>query len=233
MYGVLDIDLQPHPQTWTLGMKADAAGLTDVKPLVKYQLATISRAQESTYDKNLNHGKLAKVCSQQTVNYRSGGHGSCIIPADLIDICILKWNRNLLPLIGLEILPWTKILTLIIWPKSKVSGPWYIVHEVMALVYSCWSHRDTSSLWNINLLPLIELEIIPWTKILTGSSLGRLDVYITRTLYAPGRPRPWGHKNRTWAKQVHYVSICARQVGERLPFFTRQAYIWHCFGLLY
>ena len=32
-------------------MKADAAGLTEVKPLIKYQLATISRAQESTDDK--------------------------------------------------------------------------------------------------------------------------------------------------------------------------------------
>ena len=42
-------------------MKADAAGLTEVKPLVKYQLATISRAQESTYDKNINRGKSAKV----------------------------------------------------------------------------------------------------------------------------------------------------------------------------
>ena len=42
-------------------MKADAAGLTAVKPLVKYQFATISRAQESTYDKSLNHGKSAKV----------------------------------------------------------------------------------------------------------------------------------------------------------------------------
>ena len=27
-------------------------------------------------------------------------------------------NINLLPLIGLEILPWTKLFTLIIWPKS-------------------------------------------------------------------------------------------------------------------
>ena len=30
-------------------MKADASGLTQVKPLVKYQLATVSRTQESTY----------------------------------------------------------------------------------------------------------------------------------------------------------------------------------------
>ena len=42
-------------------MTADAAGLTEVKPLVKYQLATISRAQESTYDNILNHEKSAKV----------------------------------------------------------------------------------------------------------------------------------------------------------------------------
>ena len=63
---------------------------------------------------------------------------------------------------ALEILPWTKLLTLIIWPKFKVSGPWNIGHEVMALVYSCWSHR-----------PLIGLEILPWTKNLTWSSDGR------------------------------------------------------------
>ena len=59
-------------------MKADADGFTEVKPLVKYQIATISRAQESTYDKNLNHGKSTKVCSQQTVKYMSGGPGSCM-----------------------------------------------------------------------------------------------------------------------------------------------------------
>ena len=59
--------------------------------------------------------------------------------------------------LGLEILPWTKILTLIIWPKSEVSGPWNINHEAMALVYSCWSHRDT----------LIGLEILPWIQTLT------------------------------------------------------------------
>ena len=66
IYSVLDIDLQPHPQAWTLGMKADTAGLTEVKPLVKYQLAIISRALESTYDKNLNHGKSAKVRRQHS-----------------------------------------------------------------------------------------------------------------------------------------------------------------------
>ena len=58
---------------------------------------------------------------------------------------ILIWNINLLSLVELKILPWTKILTLIIWPNSEVSGPWNIGHEVMALVYSCWSYRDTSS----------------------------------------------------------------------------------------
>ena len=61
-----------------LAWKQTLFGLTEVKPLEKYQLAIISRAQESTYDKNVTHGKLAKVWSQQTVKYRSGGHGSCI-----------------------------------------------------------------------------------------------------------------------------------------------------------
>ena len=101
--------------------------------MVKYQLATISR--ESTDDKNINHGKSAKVWSQQTVKYRSGGHGSCLFLR-----YTLIWNINLLPLIGLEIQPWTKILTLIIWPMSEVSRPWNIGQELMALVYFCWSH---------------------------------------------------------------------------------------------
>ena len=56
-------------------MKADPADLTEVKPLVKYRLATISRAQESTYDKNLNHGKSLQSPDREN---RSGGHGSCI-----------------------------------------------------------------------------------------------------------------------------------------------------------
>ena len=47
------------------------------------------------------------------------------------------YTSNLLPFIGLDILPWTKILTLIIWPKSEVNGPWNIGHEAMALVSSC------------------------------------------------------------------------------------------------
>ena len=88
-------------------MKKDAAGLTEVKPLVKYQFATISRAQESTYYKILNHGKSTKFGSQQTMKYRSGGHISCIFLLISL-IYILKWNSNLLSLKGLEILPWTK-----------------------------------------------------------------------------------------------------------------------------
>ena len=59
--------LAPPP----LDLKADAAGLTEIKPLVKYQVATISRAQESTDDKNINHVKSANFWSQKAVKYRS------------------------------------------------------------------------------------------------------------------------------------------------------------------
>ena len=107
-------------------------------------------------------------------------------------------SRNLLPLVELKILPWTKILTLIIWPKFAVSGPWNIGHAVMALVYSFWSHKRYILIWNINLLPLIGLAILHWTKILTWSTDGRTHVQTTRTLYAPGGPRPWGLKKCIW-----------------------------------
>ena len=52
----------------------------------------------------------------------------------------------------------------------------------MAFVYPCWS--------NINLLPLIGLEILPWTQLLTWSTYGR--TYYTLT----DNPRPRGHKNQ-------------------------------------
>ena len=67
----------------------------------------------------------------------------------------------------------------------------------MALVHSSWSHRDTSSLWNINLLPLIGFKILPWTKILTWSSDGWMDVRKTWMLYAQGGRRLLGHKTTT------------------------------------
>ena len=79
-----------------------------------------------------------KVWSLWTMNYRSWGHGSCIF-------LLVSYTSSYEISTGLETLPWTEILTLIIWPKSKVSGPWNTGHEVMALVYFCWSHRDTSS----------------------------------------------------------------------------------------
>ena len=149
------------PQSMSLGMKADAAGLTEVKPLVKYQLATISRAQESTYDKILNHGKLAKVWSQQTVKYRTGGHGSCLFLL-VSQRYILIWSINLLPLIGLETLPWTKTLTLIIWPspKSVKYRSWGHGSCIFLLV----SYYQYALIWNINLPPLTGLKILLWTK---------------------------------------------------------------------
>ena len=66
--------------------------------------------------------------------------------------------------------------------------------------YRSWGHGSCIFLlvsqryifiWNFNLLPLIGLEILPWTKMFTWS----MNVQTTRTLYAPGRPGPQGHKN--------------------------------------
>ena len=54
-------------------------------------------------------------------------------------------------------------------------------------------------IWNINLLPLIGLEILPWTKILTWST----DIRTPRTLFAPGRLRLRGHKNIKGLYQNH------------------------------
>ena len=48
-------------KSWLLSIPA---GLREVHPHMKYQLATISRTSDSTWDKNL---KLAKVGSQWTV----------------------------------------------------------------------------------------------------------------------------------------------------------------------
>ena len=76
------------------------ADLTEIYPHMKYQRAT----------KTLNLDTLVKVQSQWTVKYRSWGHGSCIFLL-VSQRYILIWNINLLPLICLEILPWTKILT--------------------------------------------------------------------------------------------------------------------------
>ena len=50
--------------------------LTVIKPPAKI----ISRSSESTDDKNLKRGKLAKDRSLQTVKYRSCCHRSCIFP---------------------------------------------------------------------------------------------------------------------------------------------------------
>ena len=44
------------------------------------------------------------------------------IPAGLIEVHP-HMKYQLLPLAEVKILPWTKILILIIWPKSEVSGP--------------------------------------------------------------------------------------------------------------
>ena len=107
------------------------------------QLATINRSWDSTLDKNLNLDNLAKVLNQWTVKYRSWDHGSCIFL--LVSWrSILRWNINMLPLIDLAILPWTKILTWITWPKSS---QWTVKcrswdHD--SCIFFCWSHRDTS-----------------------------------------------------------------------------------------
>ena len=135
------------PRAWNLSMKATAAGLTEVKPQVKDQLTIINRAQESHMAKILpwKISKSLKSADREIYIRRSWLLNS---PAGLIEIRphILKYQ--LATINSLEILhnvPWSKILTLIIWPKFEVSGPWNIGQEVMALVYSCWSHRDTSS----------------------------------------------------------------------------------------
>ena len=52
---------------------------------------------------------------------------------------------QLVPSAELKNLPMTKILTMENRSKSEVSRPCNIGQEVMVLVYSCWSHRDTSS----------------------------------------------------------------------------------------
>ena len=54
------------------------AGLVTIHPHMKCQLGTINRSLDSTLDKNLNLDNLAKVQRQWTMQYRSGGHGSCI-----------------------------------------------------------------------------------------------------------------------------------------------------------
>ena len=99
---------------WYIGHEVMAfyilAGLTEIHPHMKYQLATINTSWDSILDKNLNLDNLDKILSQWTVKYRSGGHGSCIFLLVLYRY-ILMWNINLLPLIGLEILPQPKILT--------------------------------------------------------------------------------------------------------------------------
>ena len=72
--------------------------------------------------------------------YRTAGHMKYQLAT--INKATLNPNTHThtLLLIGLEILPWTKILTLIIWLKDRE-----ICHEVMALVYSCWSRKNVSS----------------------------------------------------------------------------------------
>ena len=109
---------------------------------------------------------------------------------------ILIWNINLLPLVELKILPWTKILTLITWPKSKVSGPWNI-GQIIALVSSCWSHRDTSS-YEIQLATIKrswDSTLDKNLNLVYGWMYRPTHVRTTPTLYAPGGPRPRGHKN--------------------------------------
>ena len=73
---------------------------------------------------------MAKVRSQLTVKYRSWGHISCVFLLASKRYILIK-NINLLTLIGLQILPWTKNLTLLNWPKSEVSGLWNIGHDIM------------------------------------------------------------------------------------------------------
>ena len=54
------------------------AGLIEIHPHIKYQLATINISSDSTLDKNVKLDNLVKVHSQWTMKYKSLGHGSCI-----------------------------------------------------------------------------------------------------------------------------------------------------------
>ena len=46
------------------------AGLIEIYPRIKYQIAIMNRICDSTLDKNLNLDILVKVQSQWTVKYR-------------------------------------------------------------------------------------------------------------------------------------------------------------------
>ena len=157
---------------------------------MKHQLATINRSWASTLDKNLNLDNLAKVQNQWTVKYRSGGHGSAGLKEihPQMKYLFATINRS-----------WESILdkNLKLDNLAKVQSQWTVKYRSWghgSYIYSCWSH-----IWNINLLPLIGIESLPWTKMLTWSTdrcTERLTHgATTRTLYAPGSPRPQVHKN--------------------------------------
>ena len=130
---------------------------------------------------------------------------------------ILRWNINLLPLVELKILPWIKILILKVWPKSEVSGPWNISHG--SCIFLLVSQRYIL-IWNTNLLTVIGLEILPWTKKLTWSTEGRTDVRTTRTLYVPGGPRPRGHNNYLSFSSADYWYGLKIQYTHCIDFFS-------------
>ena len=109
-----------------------------------------------------------------------------------------------------------KIITLIIWPKSEVSGARNIGHEVMAIVYSCWSHRDTSSLWNISLLLLTGLEILPWTKILIWTSDRWTYAQPERSM--PPRAEAAGHN------KIVFVEANLTNISAKFPLYSPYAF---------
>ena len=63
----------------------------------------------------------------------------------------------------------------------------------MALICSCWSHRDTPLHEISNLIPLIGIEI--HLILVYGRTDVRTHVSTTRMLYAPGGPRPREHND--------------------------------------
>ena len=122
-------------------------------------------------------------------------HGSCKFLLGLIEVHphIMKYQLATTSRTWDSILD--KNLNLDNLAKSEVSGSWNIGHEVMALVYSCWFYKRYILIWNINLLPLIGLEILPWTKMLIWSTDGRMYSHMHDNLNALWS-RPWGHKKK-------------------------------------
>ena len=150
-----------YPKAWILGMTADPAGLTVVKHLVKYQLVPSTELKNLPMTKILTMENWPKsevsllVClcwgltSQSTIfqSCRDGATASWVINQYFRGVKCLAQGHNTAAL-GFE-------------PLTSRSGVRHSTTEPLrsswskqtvkyrlwgyALVYSCWSHRGTSS----------------------------------------------------------------------------------------